>query len=158
MEFGIFSPLSPSTDVSNGTVVRARATCVCCKAVLPPERVRSQLAAQKGGADVVFDAQGNRTGGARMTAVVTLRTGEKGRHYRLPTDCRLQSGALGAGAGRARSWTSGSGMADPALAPCRTSLLPPIGTLGLLPRPTLWDAPVGRPVHGATEGGTGWIA
>ena len=47
------------TDVSNGTVARARATCVCCKAVLPPERVRSQLAAQKGGADTVFDDAGN---------------------------------------------------------------------------------------------------
>ena len=83
--FGICSPLD-DTDVSNGTVSRARATCVCCRAVLPPERVRSQLAAQKGGADAVFDEQGHHTGGAHMTAVVTLRPGEPGRHYRLPTD------------------------------------------------------------------------
>ena len=34
----------------------------------------------------MFDEQGNRTSGARMTAVVTLRSGEQGRHYRLPTD------------------------------------------------------------------------
>ena len=82
--FEIFEPES-ERDVANGTVARARATCLCCGAVLPPERVRTQLAAQRGGADVVFDDLGNRTGGARMTAVVTLRSGEQGRHYRLPT-------------------------------------------------------------------------
>ena len=54
--------------------------------MLPPERVRFQLTAQRGGADVVFDADGRRAGGARMTTVVTLRPGETGRHYRLPTD------------------------------------------------------------------------
>ena len=54
--------------------------------MLPPERVRAQLAAQRGGADAVFDDEGQRTGGARMTAVVTLRAGETGRHYRLPTE------------------------------------------------------------------------
>jgi putative DNA methylase len=76
-----------------------------------PERVRAQLAAQRGGADVVFEpspptplppgegskipspsgrGQGEgipqRIGGARLLAVVTLRDGEPGRHYRLPTD------------------------------------------------------------------------
>ena len=85
VEFEVFQPES-DRDVEGGTVSRARATCVCCKAVLPPERVRTQLAAQKGGADTVFDEQGNRIGGARMTAVVTLKPDEKGRHYRLPTD------------------------------------------------------------------------
>ena len=85
VEFETFEPKSDS-EVANGTVARARATCLCCGAVLPPERVRTQLSAQKGGADVVFDEQGNRTGGARMTAVVTLKPGEKGRHYRLATD------------------------------------------------------------------------
>ena len=34
----------------------------------------------------MFDEQGNRTGGAMMTAVVTLKEGQQGRHYRLPTD------------------------------------------------------------------------
>ena len=82
--FEIFEPESED-DVANGTVSRARATCVCCNAVLPPERVRSQLSAQRGGADTVFDDRGRRTGGARMTAVVTLKPGEQGRHYRLPT-------------------------------------------------------------------------
>ena len=67
-------------------MTHAKATCVCCGAVLPPERVRAHLAAQKGGADAVFDEKGRRTGGARMTAVVTLHPGQAGRHYRLPTD------------------------------------------------------------------------
>ena len=83
--FEIFEP-SSNDEVENGTVARARATCLCCGATLQPERVRSQLAAHKGGADVVFDADGNRAGGARMTAVVTIKPSEKGRHYRLPTN------------------------------------------------------------------------
>ena len=61
-----------------GTVTRARATCLCCGTVLPPERVRAQLAAQRGGADVVFDAQGQRTGGARLLAVVMLGPASRG--------------------------------------------------------------------------------
>ena len=83
-----FEVFEPETDgeVRGGTVTRAKATCLCCGVVLPPERVRAQLAAQRGGADVIFDAEGSRTGGARMTAVVTLQPGVKGRHYRLPTD------------------------------------------------------------------------
>ena len=85
VEFEIFE-LESDREVAGGTVARARATCLCCRAVLPPERVRFQLAAQKGGADAVFDEQGNRKGGARLTAVVTLKPGEQGRHYRLPTD------------------------------------------------------------------------
>ena len=83
--FEIFAPQADS-EVAGGTVARARATCLCCQSVLPPERVRSQLAAQRGGADVIFDEQGHRIGGARMTAVVTLKSGQPGRHYRLATD------------------------------------------------------------------------
>ncbi len=83
--FEVFEP-DEASEVHPGTVSRAKATCPCCRAVLPPDRVRSQLAAERGGADVIFDADGNRIGGARMTAVVTLRPGERGRHYRLPTD------------------------------------------------------------------------
>ena len=85
VEFGIFEPIA-DIEVADGTVSRARATCLCCRMVLPPERVRAQLAAQRGGADTVFDEQGKRTGGAMMTAVVTLKEGQQGRHYRLPTD------------------------------------------------------------------------
>ena len=85
VEFEIFEPQS-ERDVAGGTVARARATCLCCGAVLPPERVRTQLGAQRGGADVVFDDRGNRIGGARMTAVVTLKAGKPGRHYRPSTN------------------------------------------------------------------------
>lgn len=83
-----FEVFEPKTDgeVRGGTVTRAKATCLCCGAVLPPDRVRLQLAAERGGADVKFGDDGNRIGGARMTAVVTLRPNVKGRHYRLPTD------------------------------------------------------------------------
>ena len=83
-----FEVYEPETDreVHAGTVTRAKATCLCCGAVLPAERVRARLATQQGGADVIFDAKGNRTGGARLTAVVTLRPGETGRHYRLPNE------------------------------------------------------------------------
>ena len=90
IEFEVFEPEADG-EVPGGTVTRAKATCVCCGAVLPPERVRAQLAAQKGGGDIVFDAEGNRTGGARMTAVVTLKPDEKGRHYRLPTDADYEA-------------------------------------------------------------------
>ena len=35
--------------------------------------------------------KGNRTGGARMLAVVTLHPGIQGRHYRLPTESDYQA-------------------------------------------------------------------
>ena len=82
--FEMFEP-EATGEVTGGTVSNARATCLCCHAVLPPDRVRAQLAAQRGGADATFDDDGNRTSGARLTAVVTHRPGQRGRHYRLPT-------------------------------------------------------------------------
>ena len=85
VEFEVFKPKADG-EVQGETVTRANATCVCCGVVLPPERVRAQLATQKGGGDAVFDENGRRTGGARMTAVVTLHSGRPGRYYRLPTD------------------------------------------------------------------------
>lgn len=84
VELEIFEP-EADNEVRVGTVFRARATCVCCGSVLPPERVQSQLAAQRGGADAVFDEGGARVGGARMTAVVILRPDESDRNYRPPT-------------------------------------------------------------------------
>ena len=90
IEFEIFDPKADS-EVGDGTVSRAKATCPCCRTVLPPERVRSQLTEQKGGADTVFDKLGNRIGGARMTAVVTLKPGQQGRHYRIPTETDYDS-------------------------------------------------------------------
>ena len=83
--FEIFEPQTDG-EVQAGTVARAKATCSACGAVLAPQRVRAQLAEQRGGADVVFDQTGRRAGGARLTAVVTLKPGETGRHYRLPTE------------------------------------------------------------------------
>ena len=84
VQFEIFTPESDK-DVPEGTVQRAEATCPCCHIVLPAARVRAQLAAQRGGADVQFDAHGKRASGARLLAVVTLREGATGRFYRLPT-------------------------------------------------------------------------
>jgi len=86
VEFEIFEPKSDK-EVQSGTVTRAKATCPCCGAVLQPERVRAQLSEQRGGADVIFDTNGNRIGGARMLAVVTLHSGIQGREYRLPEEC-----------------------------------------------------------------------
>src|SRR5262245_13901692 len=57
VEFEIFEPKS-DRDVPNGTVSRAKATCLCCNIVLSPDRVRAQLREQRGGADVIFDKQG----------------------------------------------------------------------------------------------------
>ena len=126
--FEIFEPRSAG-EVANGTVARARATCLCCGAVLPPQRVRTQLAAQQGGADVVFDQQGHRTGGARLTAVVTLKSGVSGRHYRLPTDADYASvrKAQERVAKLLEAWESGN---KQELCPVPDEPLPPIGTLG----------------------------
>jgi len=90
VEFEVFEPKSEN-EVAGGTVARAKATCLCCNMVLPPNRVRAQLAEQRGGADAVFDERGHRIGGARMLAVVTLRPGKAGRHYRLPSDCDYEA-------------------------------------------------------------------
>ena len=128
VEFEVFEPKS-GKDVHGGTVTRAKATCVCCGAVLPPERVRSQLAAQRGGADVVFDKKGCRTGGARLTAVVTLKPGQTGRHYRLPTDRDYE--AVRKAQKRVErileEWERGG---KQGLCPVPDEPLPPIGTLG----------------------------
>ena len=128
VEFEIFEPES-DREVAAGTVAKARATCVCCRTVLPPDRVRSQLAAQRGGADAVFDEHGNRIGGARMTAVVTLNPGEQGRHYRLPTDADYAAvrRAQERIAGILEEWERGG---KQGLCPVPDEPLPPIGTLG----------------------------
>ena len=85
IKFETFEPKA-DREVLDGTVTRAKATCLSCHAVLSPERVRTQLTAQRGGADTIFDEDGNRAGGAVMTAVVTLKEGQQRRHYRLPTN------------------------------------------------------------------------
>jgi len=90
VEFEVFEPKNEK-EVPGGTVTRAKATCLCCGMVLQPDRVRAQLAGQRGGADVVFDVKGKRIGGARMLAVVTLQPGLQGRNYRLPTERDYQA-------------------------------------------------------------------
>ena len=85
VEFEISEPSSDG-EVPSATVNGAKATCVCCETVLAPERVRAQLRQQRGGADPIFDSNGARIGGARLLAVVTLKPGEHGRYFRLPTD------------------------------------------------------------------------
>jgi len=82
VELEIFTPKTEK-DVPDGTVSRAKARCLACNTVLAPERVRAQLVAQRGGADATFDKRGERTGGARLLAVVTLKQGETGRQYRV---------------------------------------------------------------------------
>ena len=128
VEFEVFEPMA-NEEVHTGTVTRAKATCVCCGAVLPPGRVRTQLAAQRGGADAVFDEEGHRTGGARMTAVVTLKPGQTGRHYRLPTDADYK--AVHKAQARVvqilEKWERGG---KQGLCPVPDEPLPPIGTLG----------------------------
>ena len=85
IEFEVFEPTTDS-QVPQGTVTRAKATCLCCGSVLPPDRVRAQLRAQRGGADVMFDAAGNRESGARLLAVVTKYPNQQGRHFRVSND------------------------------------------------------------------------
>ncbi len=82
IDFEIFEPKKDS-EVPGPTVARAKATCLCCGSVHSPDRVRSQLAIQNGGANVIFDQTGKRIGGALMLAVVLTNDSIQGRHYRL---------------------------------------------------------------------------
>jgi adenine-specific DNA methylase len=85
IELEVFAPKSDK-EVATGTVTRAKATCLACERVLAPDRVRAQLREQRGGADTIFDAKGNRIGGTRLLAVVTLKDDKAGRQYRVATD------------------------------------------------------------------------
>lgn len=123
--FEVFTPKSEK-EVRGGTVARAKATCVACGNVLAPERVRSQLYAQRGGADVVFNGRGHRTGGATLLAVVSLHESKTGRQYRV------------ADAGDYRAvWKAQKTVVEIAeeplangLSPIPNEPLPPVGTLG----------------------------
>ncbi|AGB03427.1 DUF1156 domain-containing protein [Methanoregula formicica] len=63
-----------AAEVKSGTVKRGSATCPCCGYTTPVASVRKQLKARHGG-----------TEDARMFCVVTTKTSEQGRFYRLPT-------------------------------------------------------------------------
>jgi adenine-specific DNA methylase len=80
--FEVFEP-SADSEVPSATVASAKATCLCCKAVLSSLRVRAQLVAQKGGAETLFDEAGKRIGGAFLLAIVSIKTGQDGRRYRV---------------------------------------------------------------------------
>lgn len=127
-EFEVFQP-QKDREVPGGTVARAKATCLACGTVMSPDRVRAQLAQQKGGADAIFDGTGNRDGGALMLAVVTLKSGESGRNYRLPSelDYRVVWKAQQRLKDILDSWKPGE---KNDLCPIPDEPLPPIGTLG----------------------------
>jgi len=82
INFDIFEPIIDK-EVHGPTVTRAKATCLSCGSVLHPNRVHTQLSSQSGGADTIFDSNGNRIGGALLLAVVFLNDSKSGRQYRL---------------------------------------------------------------------------
>jgi hypothetical protein len=84
LRFEVFEPADES-EVPRGTVSRATAGGACCGKPLGPDRVRAQLRAQRGGADVIFDGDGRRVGGATLLATVTQYATEIGRFYRAAT-------------------------------------------------------------------------
>ncbi|MEX5214901.1 DUF1156 domain-containing protein [Nitrospira tepida] len=90
VEFEVFTPTKDS-DVSHGTVTLAKAICPACRMVLQPDRVRAQLREQRGGADVIFDKNGHRIGGAFLLAVMTMNPLEQGRRFRVATDRDYQA-------------------------------------------------------------------
>jgi adenine-specific DNA methylase len=123
--FEVFEPES-EVGVPKGTVSRGNATCPACGTVLRVDRVRSQLSAQRGGADVAFDERGRRVGGARLLAVVTVRRGQQGRRYRLPSE---RDYAAVHRAARALAECTKEPLRN-GLSQVPDELLPPEGTLG----------------------------
>jgi adenine-specific DNA methylase len=107
----------------------ANVICPCCGAILPGQksnpRTQMQLAAQKGGADPVFDKAGRRIGGAMLLAVAT-RSKSGPRSYRLPS--ASDYGACRKAASRLRELSGIHTRDGVSLVPDEP--LPPIGTLG----------------------------
>jgi putative DNA methylase len=102
-------------DVGGGTIRRGSVTCPCCGYTTPVESVRKQLKSRHGGA-----------ADARLFCVVTIRPGEKGRFYRLPTE--RDSAAASKAAKELRRRAQDNQLAVPRLVPDEP--LPPQGTLG----------------------------
>ena len=82
LTWDIFNPKKES-EVPSPTITRGKATCPACHLTMAAERVRTQLKSQRGGADVQFDKDGSRCGGALLLAIAMLKEKEGGRHYRL---------------------------------------------------------------------------
>ena len=80
----IYEPKQAS-DVPPGPVSRARATCPACRHTMPADRVRAQLATQRGGAEAQIDDAGRRAAGCRLIAVV-IEQRDRTRDYREPDD------------------------------------------------------------------------
>lgn len=78
----IFAPVHDG-EVPLPTARNGRAICIACGQPLAAERVCAQLAAAHGGANCEVNHSG-RLSGATLLAVVLLREGKPGRHYRLP--------------------------------------------------------------------------
>jgi len=98
----------------DGTVKRGSATCPCCGYTTPVARIRDQLRAKKGGAN-----------NARLMCVVSSRSDEQGRFYRLPSNSDIKA-VNGAAAELVRRKKAHRG--ELSLVP--EEPLPPQGTLG----------------------------
>lgn len=125
IEFEVFQPKGDK-QVPAGTVVRGNATCPVCERVLSVDRVRAQLRQQRGGADVVFDKEGKRVGGALLLGVVTLRDNAAGRQYRVAVGRDYESVGK---AQRAVTKLVNQKLVN-GLSPIPDEPLPPQGTLG----------------------------
>lgn len=79
VDFEIVQGAKPS-EVGQGTTRRGSATCPCCGFTTPTTSIRKQLATRNGG-----------TSTARLFCVVTKRTNEQGRFYRLPIEKDLEA-------------------------------------------------------------------
>jgi adenine-specific DNA methylase len=90
LAFKVFEP-SDDSEVPRGTVHRATASCACCGLSLAADRVRVQLRIAHGGADVAFDKDGRRIGGATLLAVVSVMPDQVGRRYRTGTSRDLEA-------------------------------------------------------------------
>lgn len=84
VQYEVFRPTSVD-EVLAGTAHRGRAKCPCCGATLLHERLRAQMVEQGGGAEVRWDGDGKRIGGARLLTVVTVAPSGGRRDYRNPT-------------------------------------------------------------------------
>ena len=84
VEFEVFEP-ERDGEVRGGTVTRGKASCICCGTVLHRNGCEhSSCAARRRGRGV---RRGRHTYRRRDDdRVVTVRPGERGRHYRPPTD------------------------------------------------------------------------
>jgi putative DNA methylase len=85
------TPTKTLPSISPPTVTNGKAICLCCKKVLNPSRVRSQLLAQEGGANMIFDRDGHRSSGARMVAVILREPLGKGVKYRDPVSSDIDA-------------------------------------------------------------------